>query len=389
MFFRIAPDQDMRFPVQFPLREDLWLNCDTGWTEIWTEHGFAYIKGYCFEHGLNQYFATKLMLDPEPCYTGNFVAVLAKNDGAVVVTNDTSRATPLWRNDEKFELGNMGVAGQNVWADAWVVMTSMILEHRWSAVPSIDPQSFYHVVDEIHNRLTAKFNWLALNTDKIKVFFSGGIDTLTCISYLRALDIPFELVCSEHFDYDQFTCEFDNELKAHWGYTQIHHYREPTMLVTGACGDEYFLRGPATANIMLMHLGKSMEQVLKPTHYHYQYFQGIEKSALYKRQVQDEQIQKAIQSKETTADYILRMCINDHQHWHLGRTYTFTPFKDISILKLVLSMDDEQHIIESIVDAKIQKLLIARNEPELLGYLVKHKNMDRTAIYKLYEFLSR
>lgn len=388
MFFRIAPEQDMKFPVQFPLRDDLWLNCDTGWTELWTEQGFVYIKGYCYQHDINQYLASQLMADPTPRYTGNFVAVLAMNDGSVVVTNDTSRATPLWRNDQKFELGNMGVAGQHVWSDAWVSVTSKINEHRWPAVPTVAPQSFYSVLDQVHNLLTAKFQWLGQSADNIKVFFSGGIDTLTCISYLRALKIPHELVCAEHFDYDQFTCEFDNELRAHWGYTQIHHYRESTMLVTGACGDEYFLRGPATANIMLMHLGKTMEQVLQPDHYHYQYFQGIEKSALYKRQVQDDEIQKAIQSKETTADYILRMCINDHQHWHLGQTLTFTPFKDIGILELILSVDDEKHIIESIVDAKIQKLLIARNEPELLDYLVKHKNMDRTGIYKLYESLS-
>jgi hypothetical protein len=130
-----------------------------------------------------------------------------------------------------------------------------------------------------------------------------------------------------------------------------------------------------------------MQQVLAPKHYHYLYFQGLEKSAIYARQQQDEQIQEAIQSKQTTADYILRMCINDHQHWHLGHTITFTPFKDIQFLQLTLELDD-QNIIHAIVDASIQKALIQKNEPELLNYLAKNKNQDRSGIYRLSEYLN-
>jgi hypothetical protein len=33
------------------------------------------------------------------------------------------------------------------------------------------------------------------------------------------------------------------------------------------------------------------------------------------------------------------MCVNDHQHWHLGNTLTFTPFKDIRILATILEME--------------------------------------------------
>ena len=34
-------------------------------------------------------------------------------------------------------------------------------------------------------------------------------------------------------------------------------------------------------------------------------------------------------------DWILNLCIN-HQHWHLDRTITYTPFKDISIPSRIL-----------------------------------------------------
>jgi hypothetical protein len=384
MFFRIAPEQDMKFPVHFPLRDDLWLNCDTGWTEIWTEHGFAYIKGYCFQRGINHVLAQELFENAQPRFEGSFVAVLAHKDGTVTVTNDTTRATPLFRDDAGHAVGTIEIQHPvNIWADAWVTIGQTIQEHRWTAIPVPGPtRDFTEVVDEIHNLLTAKFSWLGLNADNIKVFYSGGIDTLLCISYLRALHIPHELIMAEHSDYDQFTINFESQLRNHWGYNQIHHYRNPTTLVTGACGDEYFLRGPATANIMLAHLGMTMEQVLRPDHYHYLYFRGVEKSALYATQQQDEQIQKAIQSKQTTVDHILQMCINDHQHWHLGHTITFTPFKDIQLLKLTLELDEE-NIIDAIVDASIQKELIRRNDAGLLAYLAKNKNLDRTGIYRL------
>lgn len=389
MWFKISKHQDSRFPTQYILSNSHWLNADAGWQEIHTPYGFAYIKGYCFQRGINHVLAEELFENPVPRYQGSFVAVLAYHDGRIVVTNDTTRACPVYRDDKEQAVGNLGIASmQNVWSDAWIEITDHIQEHRWAAVPAVtQTRDFDSVVNEIHHLLTARFNWLAMNNDIVRVFYSGGIDTLTCISYLRALHVPFELVCAEHFEYDQFTIDNHSEIRGYWGYNQIHHYRRPMVFVTGACGDEYFLRGPATANIMLMHLGKNMQQVLEPEHYHYLYFQGLEKSAIYARQQQDHEIQQAIKSKQTTADYILRMCINDHQHWHLGHTITFTPFKDIQLLQLTLELDD-QNIIHAIVDASIQKALIQKNEPELLNYLAKNKNQDRSGIYRLNEYLN-
>jgi len=248
-------------------------------------------------------------------------------------------------------------------------------------------RSFDSVVDEIHNLLCAKFNWLAINQDIVRVFYSGGIDTLTCISYLKALNVPYELICAEHFDYDQFTIDNSSEIRSYWGYNQIHHYCRPTMFVSGACGDEYFMRGPATANLMLTHLGTTMQQVLEPQHYHYKYFQGLEKSKLYEQQKQDPEIIKALETKQTTQEHILKICINDHQHWHLGNTITFTPFKDIELLRLTLELDDK-NILSAIVDASIQRALIEKNEPKLLEFLAKNKNQDRAGVYRLYDYLN-
>ena len=79
------------------------------------------------------------------------------------------------------------------------------------------------------------------------------------------------------------------------------------------------------------------------------------------------------------------MCVNDHQHWHLGNTLTFTPFKDTRILAIILEME-KNDIAECVADAKLQRELIRRNNPELLQYLDEYKNQDRNGILRMIEY---
>jgi hypothetical protein len=78
------------------------------------------------------------------------------------------------------------------------------------------------------------------------------------------------------------------------------------------------------------------------------------------------------------------MCVNDHQHWHLGNTLTFTPFKDIRILATVLEME-KNDIAESVIDAKLQRELIGRNNAQLLSCLDQYKNQGRQGMLQMIE----
>jgi hypothetical protein len=383
MFFKITSQKLDKFPFNHQLNETHWLNCDAGWQTLDTKYGTAYIKGYCFERDIDTELAEDLFEDPEPKYNGSFLAVLSRKSGEIVVTNDTTRATPLWRSE--LDVGNIDMPDHtNVWACNSVSITTETTEQMW---PSITPndlttKSFTTAADEIHAILTDKFTWLGKNSKNIKIFYTGGIDTLTCISYLRKLNIPHDLVTAEHYDYDQFTCNFDKEIKNNWAYTQMHHWREPTYFVTGACGDEFFLRGPATANLMLMHFGINIIQLLKPHHYHFHYFQEPEKLDIYNQQRQNPDIRAMLPNKKEVTDYIMGMCVNDHQHWHLGNTITFTPFKDIRILSTILEME-KNDIAECIADARMQRELIGRNDSSLLQYLDEKKNQGRHGILQM------
>jgi hypothetical protein len=76
--------------------------------------------------------------------------------------------------------------------------------------------------------------------------------------------------------------------------------------------------------------------------------------------------------------------MNDHQHWHLGHTTTFTPFKDAEILRTVLSMDADS-LLRQIANAELQKKIIQKAAPELLQYLSPLKNETLKSIWQLYE----
>jgi len=385
MFFKIAPQNLDQFMFNYRLNDTHWLNCDAGWTDIATKYGTAYIKGYCYEHEFDTAFAEELFEDTEPRYTGNFVAVLARLSGTVDITNDLTRSTPVWRSGNT--VGNIDMPDAiNVWSTNTVTVTAEATEHTWSNITPNDLTSctFDTAVDRIDQILTAKFAWLKNTAKNIKIFYTGGIDTLLCISYLRKLSIQHELVTAEHYDYDKFTCNFDQAIKSNWGYRQMHHWREPTYFVTGACGDEFFLRGPATANLMLMHLGVNIMQALKPEHYHYHYFRETEKLDIYNAQRADPAIKAMLPNKKDVQDYIMGMCINDHQHWHLGNTITFTPFKDIRILATMLEME-KNDIVESVIDAKMQRELIRRNNAQLLPCLDQYKNQGRQGILQMIE----
>ena len=72
---------------------------------------------------------------------------------------------------------------------------------------------------------------------------------------------------------------------------------------------------------------------------------------------------------------LLDQAANDHQHWHLGNTLTFTPMRDLAILKELLSMPFDV-MRSQMLNSEISRLLIARNYPEALDILSTQKNHE-------------
>ena len=65
--------------------------------------------------------------------------------------------------------------------------------------------------------------------------------------------------------------------------------------------------------------------------------------------------------------------VNDWQHWHLGNTLTWTPFRDLELFKLYMSLPYEQ-ALGQIMNSAVSRVLIERNVPGLTTMLSDQKN---------------
>ena len=208
------------------------------------------------------------------------------------------------------------------------------------------------------------------NTLPIKIFLSGGIDSLLMWSYLDHYTQDYELVDYEYLKYTPFWIKNAKHLKSkYWAYKQIHLWDEPCVLVTGSHGDEYMMRGPACSSKLLKYLGYDILDEVTPDQYMYAYLtkpkniEAINNSIKY--------------TKKDCFSQCLNMMANDHQHWHIEKTLTFTPMKDLDILRLVMQSSPEQ-ILTQAIDASISKQLVQRLDPSKLDHLAKYKNVTAT-----------
>ena len=123
------------------------------------------------------------------------------------------------------------------------------------------------------------------------------------------------------------------------------------------------LGSPTTANQYLLKNGTSIAQQL-PAHpdcLHYTYF--VKHLPLFEEQ------------KPATAPELCNTVINDWQHWHLGNTLTWTPFRDLQLFKLFLALPYEQ-ALGQIMNSSVSRELIERNVPGLTKVLSDQKNTD-------------
>jgi len=392
MFFLIGPKRDDRFTETHELNPYFWLNIDPGWTCVRLGRTIqVFYKGYCLDHAWSTELCNDLASDPTPRYSGSFTAVISYSDGRVAITHDVLRSYPLYWDGDK--LGNISVTGDRIPAHVYVVLSHKFVENRFLIDLNAGPlRSMDDAVEHVYQHLCQSVNWLRQSDLPIKMFFTGGIDTLTCLALLRHLGIPHEVIPYEHFDYDHFTTNFVGDLRfqeQYWGYTQIHHWRDPCILVTGGMGDEMFLRGPAAANMVALSLGDgSIDGQLSPDDYHWHYFQRSSNTAIYRQQEKDHKLLQQLGNRRYLTARIINDVANDHQHWHLGNTLTFTPFKDLELLRTVLGMSAADQMAQ-IRDAQLQKLLVQRLAPDLLPLLQKYKNQGIRSVWYMDQLLKR
>jgi hypothetical protein len=197
---------------------------------------------------------------------------------------------------------------------------------------------------------------------------TGGVDSLLVYSYLVRIGAPVEVIDYLHIDYDHFWKSNSHHLKKFWGYSQIHHWNEPTVLASGAPGDEFMLRSPTTASMYLQFHQLNIPDLLQdnPTCLHYSYFNQTKNLDAIQRSY------TATRPEQMIWD-VCNMLVNDWQHWHIGNTLTWTVLRDIEVLKLLLRVPVES-AIGQILNSDISNKLTERNLPGSTVWISDQKN---------------
>jgi len=392
MFFEISRQQDTSFTNSFHLVRDIWLNTDNGWSQFDIGVAKVYIKGYVEDRLIDINFINDIYQDTKPRYQGNYLAVIVKHDGTVIITHDIHRGTPLAYSTRKLKVTNLLDNGlEKVWADRIIKINPVgLVEVENYFDPYGDTttvkQSRSQVLERLHQTIDNKIkNFLTHNQQTIKVFLSGGIDTITLFSFLKRHTDNYELCNYEHVDFTKIYCNKKHLIDQYWGYKQIHLWKDPSVLITGANGDENLMRSPATMTLILMHYGLKLEDVVTPECYHYGYLTADKLTPLYESQRSNPELIEDAKDYDSLVKRILNINLHDHQHWHYDHTLTYTPIKDLELCKIMLSLEQDD-ILDQIANAGISKDLVGMNDESLLEGLSNRKNQNmQENLWKIYE----
>lgn len=372
MFFALGKTQDVRFPNHDRLGS-WWFSHDNGWQA--TETGWR--KGY--EHA--------------DIGHGNYAELDFSNDN-IVLRHDPDRSFPLWWDESIQVLTNLLGSGRQIWADE-----TFSLYNNRVVIKKSDGQK--DIVDDILTKnkavdlISENFIKKASRFDCVigdipkRLFLTGGIDTLTLAAALTATNQSIEYIDYIHFDFDFFTNVNHYNIRInHWGYIRPHHWIYPCALATGGCGDEYTMRGPdiiarwaAWNNIDLLNVLK------KSQGYHVPYFLNEKNSKTISEWYKKRQmVREHYPSYKDFMHDMIDINANDHQHWHLGNTLHWTPFKDLKLFELFLRLDPDA-MMNQIIDASVSKGIIEHIMPGASSLLSKSKNIDyRENFYKIEKF---
>lgn len=376
MFFEISKTKNQNYPNNFELRNGTIFNCDLGWQRIEYKHYVIFFKGYCLDAIEDEEFYESIITDPTPRFKGNFFCVIA--DDTITVTNDDNRGSPL-QYVQNQKITNLERDLTPAWSDKYLTVDPLlaVTENHFSPyTTSYEEIDYDSALDQVDKILCDSFEaFLSKNDKPIKVFLSGGIDTLTMYSYINKFTKNYELVDYEYKKFTHFYRKnWDTKIRKFWGYNQIHSWGDvPTVLLTGGCGDEFFLRGPAMLSVLAEHHDiDTLALVEKNPHCYHSHYLSKEKNRHYfaNKKTFD------TSSKKNTLDYIMNNLINDHQHWHIDETVCFTPFKNIEIPGIILNLP-RQNVVEQLLEAQFNKDLIIRNNPDDLRLLSNSKNHIR------------
>lgn len=372
MFFSIAQHPQHNYPCHWHMG-GLTVSTDQGWHYYKDSRYRAVYKGYIDDASIHDKITE--IVDAGR-FQGNFCAIVCDDpQQQVTIRSDLCRGFPIYIHSD--QITNLQPSQQVIWTDGMVTVNpDMTYDHtNIDVIGMIDssPISLEKAIEDIHHLLVLKAeSFVKHNRLPIKVYLSGGVDSLLVYAYLRYVCDNFEMVRYSHVDHDRFWLMNSGLLMQHWGYKQIHHWEQPCVLTSGAPGDEFMLRSPTTVNLWLQYHGISMIDLLSSPEWrdclHWQYYHKPQHQQIFRQQ--------SLREFKNRADMIWQLCnvnINDWQHWHLGNTLTWTPLRDLHMFKIFARLD-VQDALPQIMDSAISLRLVEMVSPGLSKVVSSQKN---------------
>lgn len=363
MFFKIAQTIDPHFPHQHRLQAGLYLMTDEGWTA----HQHNYIKGYA-----DQSFESEEA-------RGNFLLIQDHAGDGVNIKWGAQRSCPIFYSQASTIISNIPDQGLEVLDYNQSLHINAKGTIEISSTPYTMPKLHHdrgQLEAEICSFIQAKFAELdQVRADqKLYVFISGGLDTMTLLSYLLHQRLPFEPCFEEQSRPSAFLLGHPAIQQNFWGYRQIHHWDHPSLLVSGACGDSVFLREPVLATLALMSKGVDLASEIQNTGGDFYAKKFLTRPSNWQAIVETQK--RYAQHHDLMAELRVRFLF-DYQHWHLGQTMTFTPFNDIRLFDLILEQEASV-ILNQVLHGDIQRCVIQSLMPECLKFLSDEKNTHQS-----------
>jgi hypothetical protein len=364
MFFHIGNSAQFNYPHHWQLGS-FFVSTDSGWQLAKNGKVEILYKGYADLAPINMLF-DQLVNQTTPELTGNFCA-LVLIDNTIEIKTDRYRSFPIYIGNG---VNNLVPQNQTAWTDSLITVHTdlTVTESKFDVVGEVDTspisvEDAITAITEIIDNKTQQF--LSHNTLPIRVFLSGGVDSMLVYSFLKKHTSNFEMVKCSHVDYDYFWMKNSGDISKNWGYKQIHHWTTPCVLTSGTPGDEYMLRSPTTANQWLRLHGIQVVDLLEQAEWHdclhSAYFRKKDNYEIFK------------QPATATPWDLCNIIVNDWQHWHLGNTLTWTPLRDLEIFKLLLRLPMDA-AVEQVMNSKLSIQLIEQNCPGLSAGLSTQKN---------------
>lgn len=374
MFFSISKHIDSNY-MQHHVMGGVFVNVDSGWTFEKRKNASVLWKGYCDSFAMNE-VVERVFDDTVPTLLGNFcVMIYDHSSGLIRLRSDLYRGFPIYVSDH--DINNLRPSSHVVWSDSVIDIDQdlNLTENKFDLIGHIDTSeiSAEDAKDFIEDRLHKKTSaFLSHNTLPIRAHLSGGVDSMLVFSFLQHHTDRYELVKCRHVDYDRFWLSNQTDITSHWGYTQIHHWKDPCVLTSGAPGDEYMLRSPTTGDLFLKFHGYNALDLMETDQWsdclHKDYFHRPKHVKIFQSQVLESGI-----SRQQLFWNLCNINANDWQHWHIGNTLTWTPLRDLEIFKILLRMPLSD-CVGQFLDSQISRDLIRRNSTDLDQLISDRKN---------------